>query len=87
LGPRGREQKETGENHIMRGFVICTFLQMLLGWGIKDEKCICLGHRGIGGKMTPLKFVGRRDVDWIHLAQDRGLLWVLVNTEMDLLFL
>jgi hypothetical protein len=30
--------------------------------------------------------IGFWDVDWIHLAQDRGRWWALVNTVMNLRF-
>jgi hypothetical protein len=31
-----------------------------------------------------LREIGFRDVDWIHLAQDRDRWWALVNTVMKL---
>jgi hypothetical protein len=34
-----------------------------------------------------LREIGRRSVEWIQLAQDRGRLWALVNTVMNLLVL
>jgi hypothetical protein len=89
LAPRKSEQNETGENYIMRDFVICALHQILLGWDIKEEKYIGFRHHGIGGKMTALKYLGCRGVrvvGWIHLAQDRGLLWDLVKTEINLIF-
>jgi hypothetical protein len=34
--------------------------------------------------MMDLREIGFGDVDWIHLAQDRDMWWVLVNTVMSL---
>jgi hypothetical protein len=31
-----------------------------------------------------LKETGYKDVDWLHLSQDRDHWWVLVNTAMNL---
>jgi hypothetical protein len=68
------------------GFVICTLHQILLGWNIKREMHVLVipWH---SRKMTRLKCIGCKDVDCIHLAQDRGPLWALVNTEINFLFL
>ena len=58
LGLRGRKWQETGENCVMRSFMICTTHQILFGWcnreewdgldmwNVWDRRCI----QGFGGK-------------------------------------
>jgi hypothetical protein len=64
-----------------------------------DGKCVqnlvgkSEGHRQLGrprrGWEDNIKIdfreIGLENVDWIHLTQDRGQWWALVNTAMNLL--
>jgi hypothetical protein len=40
-------------------------------------------HKWENNIKRDFKEVGFEDVDWIHLAQDRVLLWTLVHTMMN----
>jgi hypothetical protein len=88
--------QEAGESCIMRSFIICTLRQILLTYKIKEnetsvvnsvirrtEKFIRNFSRKAEGKRL-LGRIGCKDVDWIHLAQDRDQWWAVVNTVMNI---
>jgi hypothetical protein len=43
-----------------------------------------LENQGVNGIRMDLREIGWGSVEWIHLAQDRGWWWSLVNTVMNL---